>query len=149
MEIAELDLAYAAGLIDGEGSIGLFEEHKERTARTHHSPSHRPFLSVGMTDEVPVRWLHETFGVGSVQYSLPKPPRREKWTWRVNGAGVRVVCDLLMPYLKVKGLQAYLVVCFYEEGNWGSRRGQRLHQQEILRRQSLKREFHEANSRGC
>lgn len=138
----ERDLAYAAGLIDGEGCFGLAEE------KTSQRPSHRPYIAVTMTVEAPVRWLHDLFGVGSIRHTPAKPPRREKWTWRANGAGARQVADLLLPHLMVKGLPAYLVICFYEEGLHVAGHGRRVPDEEIDRRRALKEEFHLANARG-
>lgn len=112
-----LDLAYAAGIVDGEGYIGITVNKRSIHCK----------VMVGMTDpEVPA-WLMETFGGGLSFY----PPRssggakRGLHQWRVTGAKAEEFCRLLRPYLKVKHRQAELVLRFREDARltFGARRG--------------------------
>jgi hypothetical protein len=69
------NLAWAAGLFEGEGSISV----KAQTAQ----------LQLSMSDEDVVRRLHLIMGVGS--FSGPyqdkrKPTYKPMWTWSVGGA---------------------------------------------------------------
>lgn len=90
-----IDLAYAAGIIDGEGSILL---NKKNGARARRAPVYRvPVVAVAMTAEPVIRFLHETFG-GYVGFR----PRRttDMWEWRVRGQHALVVVTAVHPFLR-------------------------------------------------
>ena len=85
----KVEIAWAAGLFEGEGSTVL-------------SPS-GVRLQVKMTDQdVLEHLLHVLGGVlnGPYQYNVPgKPPRKPFWFWSLTGPSVPSVCRLLEPYL--------------------------------------------------
>ena len=80
---SELDIAYIAGLFDGEGSIYYArrpekkKKHKGKGYRI--SNSLRMSMEITMTDQSVIRWVHEILGCGTVsnwlsnisRYSLP------------------------------------------------------------------------------
>lgn len=115
-----LDLAYAAGIIDGEGTIGITEvrptESRRRGgSRVRVSPYHRIYVAVTMTDPSVPSWLYATFG-GSIQRLRQRNAAHKPTTrWSCTSVGAARVCDLLLPYLKVKATQAELVSRFQHE----------------------------------
>lgn len=139
---SETDLAYAAGLIDGEGSfvIGV-----KRPSSPEESPSHYPGLHLGMTEPAPVEWLAETFG-GSLHWSRRPAPRRPVLQWQIRTHQALAVAEATLPYLRVKGVQAYLVVCFYREGFHTWRRGTKVPVAELQRRETIRGEMVAANA---
>ena len=68
--ISSEDIAYIAGLFDGEGSIHFKrgaekkKKHKGKGYRTTNSL--RLSMEITMTDESVLRWLHEVLGVGTL-----------------------------------------------------------------------------------
>ena len=88
------ELAYAAGLFDGEGSISLIRHHDNRT--------HSPQVSVASTDYEVVSWFRERFG-GSV---VTKQPRQSNHSvsddWRLTDRRALVFLDLIRPYLVIE-----------------------------------------------
>ena len=77
------DIAYLAGLFDGEGSIYFAKriekkkKHKGKGYRT--SMSQRISMEVTMTDESVIRWMHEVLNVGTVNRK-PRKGRRKDGT---------------------------------------------------------------------
>ena len=65
-------IAWAAGLYEGEGSIGMARAH--RYSR----------LALGMTDQEPVEWFREILGFGSIR---PQPRENYKTMYRFEGGG--------------------------------------------------------------
>ena len=75
--VSESDIAYIAGLFDGEGSIHIkrgIERKKKHNGKPGRrlSNSMRISMEITMTDQSVLRWLHEVLGVGT----LNKKPRK-------------------------------------------------------------------------
>jgi hypothetical protein len=106
------DIAYLAGLFDGEGSIYFAKriekkkKHKGKGYRT--SMSQRISMEVTMTDESVIRWMHEVLGVGTVVRKPRKGLRKDgtkylmQWKWRCTFRDAFYVCRLLWPYAHTK-----------------------------------------------
>ena len=64
------NIAYIAGLFDGEGSLHIKRSPEKK--KTHNgngyrmSNSMRISMEIAMTDEYTIRWIHEVLKVGSV-----------------------------------------------------------------------------------
>lgn len=94
----EVDLAYAAGLFDGEGSINL---NRGRTGACVVDVS----LAQKYCDSA-LYWLKESFG----GYVYDGPNGCKRWILRHAGA-VRFLLAVF-PYLHIKKVQAYVVFDF-------------------------------------
>ena len=110
--IGQSDIAYIAGLFDGEGSIYFAKRiekkkiHKGKGYRT--SMSQRISMEITMTDESVVRWVHEVLGVGTVNKKPRKGRRKDgtkylmQWKWRCTFRQAYYVCCLIWPYAHTK-----------------------------------------------
>ena len=110
--ISSEDIAYLAGLFDGEGSIYYAKriekkkKHKGKGYRT--SMSQRISMEVTMTDESVIRWMHEVLGVGTVVKKPRKGLRKDgtkylmQYKWRCTFRDAYYVCCLLFPYAHTK-----------------------------------------------
>ncbi len=102
-----LQLAWAAGFVDGEGYIGITRWFDKK--RGYHT--HRVQFDIAQVHEKPIRMLSEMFGnVGRV--NRIENDKRGYWAWRVMGSAVVPVVRELLPYLVVKDEQARLVMEF-------------------------------------
>jgi hypothetical protein len=81
------ELAWAAGLYEGEGSVSMVRRRKPEQAKRHGMASCR--VRLDMTDEDTVRRFHAAVGIGRVYgpYSPPSagPNRKPVWCWGVDG----------------------------------------------------------------
>jgi len=111
--ISETDIAYIAGLFDGEGSIQIkraIEKKKKHNGKPGYrlSNSMRINMEVTMTDESVLRWLHEVLGVGTLRPKKVKGKRKDgtkylpQWKWRATFRDAYYVCRLLWPYAHTK-----------------------------------------------
>ena len=110
--ISQNDIAYIAGLFDGEGSIYYAKriekkkKHKGKGYRT--SMSQRISMEITMTDESVVRWVHEVLGVGTVVRKPRKGRRKDgtkylmQYKWRCTFRQAYYVCCLIWPYAHTK-----------------------------------------------
>ncbi|MDO5535856.1 MAG: hypothetical protein Q4F65_14560 [Propionibacteriaceae bacterium] len=97
-----MDIAYVAGLIDGEGCIHLGTRKGTYRAR----------VTVGMTEvALPLlRELQEEWQ-GSIYCSRqPTEKWAGAWVWSVQGAPARVLLESLTPHLRLKKEQATLAL---------------------------------------
>jgi hypothetical protein len=89
--MSDLDRGWLAGLIEGEGHIGL------RAAR-----GGRPALTVAMVDEDVVRRCQEVTGVGTIHHKpAQSAERQDVWVWRVSA--VRTVASVLTAIAPLMG----------------------------------------------
>ena len=110
--LSESDIAYIAGLFDGEGSIHIkrgIENKKKHTGKGRRiSNSMRISMENTMTDESVLRWLHEVLGVGTLNRKPRKGRRKDgtkylmQYRWRCTFRDAYYVCRLLWPYAHTK-----------------------------------------------
>ena len=100
--IGEVDLAYIAGLIDGEGSI----QYKQYMRKRKHNPKAYPTWSIrieiAMTEQSVLIWLNEILGVGTVNPRKVKPGKKKQWRWRCSHRQAYFVAKLIWPYVHIK-----------------------------------------------
>ena len=104
----ESDIAYIAGLFDGEGSI-YYKKAPEKKKK-HKGPGYRESQSwrinmeVTMTDPMVINWLHQTLKVGTVTKKPRKGKRKDgtkylmQYRWRCVFRDAYYVCCLIYPY---------------------------------------------------
>lgn len=103
--IAITDLAWTAGIIDGEGSLAI--------GYTNHSKCKHWFCSVSVrnTNKSMIDKLFELFGgkvfKGKYKY---KDEYRIVWTWYINPRQTREFLLLVYPYLITKKRQAEIIL---------------------------------------
>lgn len=96
-EITPVRLAYAAGLIDGEGCIGIY----------HNSHNGNYHIAVEMVDSSGLEELHNLFG-GRWYFKPATDVRRGRCSWMVFNSAAENALRLVLPYLRVKRPQAEL-----------------------------------------
>ena len=111
--LSESDIAYIAGLFDGEGSIHIkrgIENKKKHNGKPGYrlSNSMRINMEITMTDESVLRLLHEVLGVGTLNRKPRKGRRKDgtkylmQYRWRCTFRDAYYVCRLLWPYAHTK-----------------------------------------------
>ena len=104
----EIDLAYAAGIIDGEGYIGIIQLNRNKF---NEMPRYQMRLTVSMATLAVPAWLHNTFG-GSF-YIFNSPCRKKPLqAWRVDSDKALAVLEIIYPYLKEKQQEAQIAIEF-------------------------------------
>lgn len=150
------ELAYLAGIIDGEGSISLVRRKQQhhpvqnRNSRSDGNPhpgvSVRLMLSVmvGMTDGVIPNWLYEEFG-GSLSYRVNGNPNwKDRWDWTACSQIGSNFLKAILPYLVVKQRRAELAIQFQD----ARVPGKRLSAEQRLSDETIYEEMSKLNSRG-
>lgn len=101
----EQQVIWAAGFVDGEGSIFL-----TKFRRKDKPVQYRLCLGVGQVDVRPLLRLKELWG-GTIVFSASRGKgRADSYMWQLWGARAVTACTELLPYLMVKNAQAQLAV---------------------------------------
>lgn len=114
-----LNLAWAGGIIDGEGCIHIKADRVTPAAKQR-STCYALLLLVTMVEEATIKELHTMFGVGRVFCHTPKGCRKV-WRWQCYPRDAIYVLCLVLPFLRNKKAQALLAFEFFDLGT--SRRG--------------------------
>ncbi len=116
----EIDLAYMAGLLDGEGCISITKVIPSTNLR---NPSYGVSVRVSMVDKnIPVLF-HSAFG-GSLSQKNYKEYKTQ-WQWGIYGYPAIVSLKSLLPYLRSKKNEADLAISFWGiKRHRGSNKGQ-------------------------
>lgn len=94
----EISLSYAAGIIDGEGTITLSRMRKTDKWRT-------PIVSVSSTTIELLNALVAAFGGHICKHKVYKSHHKQSFSWRVEGRKAISLCQELKPYLLVPSKQ--------------------------------------------
>ena len=113
----QTDLAYVAGIVDGEGYIGISADHRKRNPSR---PCWRLRVSVTNTNEWLMQYLMFSFGgVISLKSSHNIKPC---YNWTLNRGKAADFLKLILPYLKLKRPQAELAIQFQASISKSTRR---------------------------
>ena len=109
-----IQLAWAAGIIDGEGCIRL------APSKNNGRPSYSVMLKVEMTHEETIIKLRRIWGCGGRHDH--KGTNKPAFGLQANGEQAIHIIRRLLPYLVTKRLQAELVIEYWEQcqnaGGW-------------------------------
>ena len=92
--MSDTNIAYIAGLFDGEGCVSYKQYMRQRPHNKKPYPTWSIRMEIAMTDKSILKWVHEVLGVGTVN-----PKRyKTKYTvgWKNNGVGVVNTEKLIM-----------------------------------------------------
>ena len=107
-----LDIAYIAGLFDGEGSVTCKKYKEKKKSGTY--DCWRISMEISMTDRNVIELVHETLMVGTVRPKKVPKGMRPQWRWRCTFRDCLQVCKKLWPYATVKLAAIEKVIDHYE-----------------------------------
>ena len=124
--IGEVDMAYIAGLFDGEGSVHFkrgIEKKKKHKGKPgyRYSNSMRISMEITMTDKSVLVWLHEVLGVGTLRPKRVKGKRKDgtpylkQYKWRCTFRDAYQVCLLIWPFAHVKLDKIQKIIEYYSD----------------------------------
>ncbi len=109
-EYTDVQIAYLAGIIDGEGSIyiGNFSSNPKTGAKYYQTN-----IEVTNSEKPLLDWLFFTFGGFVNQYTekqTPKNSRKTYWRWIATGDRLTHICELILPFLTCKRRQCEIML---------------------------------------
>ena len=139
------DMAYAAGIVDGEGCIYL-DKHQDK--RGNRSMAYVLRVKVAMTDfDVPF-WFEKMFG-GWVGYNNfdNDPTRRPQAIWGMASTQAIEFLEIIEPYIKIKLPQIDIAYCFGQTISKKKGRHKKLSSNILEAREILYKKMRNANQR--
>lgn len=106
-ELTSEERAYVAGIVDGEGYVGLVLKHKNRVR-----PSYFPQIQVSNVDENLMRYL-EQLVPASFFLKIGSRAKNQKdcFIWAIQRTdGAKKFLELVLPYLIVKKQRAQVLL---------------------------------------
>lgn len=108
----KLIFAYTAGIIDGEGCIGIYRQKK----KTKREFTYVLIVSLWNTNPWLAQWLKMNYG-GSIvprgkTWAESFPTWKQQWKWAITGNQAVEFLKLVLPYLNLKRPQAELAIAF-------------------------------------
>lgn len=110
--VSDTELAYTAGIIDGEGNIGIYPN----TTKNGY-PVFRLRVRVNNTNEWIIHWLQEKYA-GSIGITSRKENSyrwKDAWWWTVSCRKAGEFLEAIFPYLIIKKPQAELAIKFQHQ----------------------------------
>lgn len=99
---SEGEIAYLAGLFDGEGCIFI----SKYRGQTNRSAVYTLHAIVAMTSKEPIEYCKEITGLGNVYFKKSKNINyRDQWRWDAQGKEAAEFLRRIYPWLKVKNGQ--------------------------------------------
>lgn len=136
----ELDYAWAAGFIDGEGCLRIAYQKGVESYCAH--------LEVGQTREGPLLELQRILGGRVRHHSKATEKHATVYRWQIIGANAITAVRHILPYLKLKAPQAQLFLEFQTGVPPRGGRKPKPTVEELTRRQSLKEQIAFFNKKG-
>lgn len=105
----ETEVAYVAGLFDGEGCVSIHFKTETRNGKGYH----QMHVRISNTHEGVLLWVQERFG-GNLYNSLPggKGGHRPGFVLQWSNKSISPFLELLLPYLIVKREAAEIGIAF-------------------------------------
>jgi len=98
------ELAYLAGLIDGEGSIFVARSGDKL---------HCLIVAVANTNKLILEYCQNVFQVGHINKNKRRNPQhKDAWVWKTTGNGAKKVLRYVYPFLRIKEPQAKLALMY-------------------------------------
>ena len=123
--MSEVDMAYIAGLFDGEGSVhfkrGVEKKKKHKGEGYRLSNSMRISMEITMTDKSVLVCVHEVLGVGTLRPKRVKGKRKDgtpylkQYKWRCTFRDAYQVCRLIWPFAHVKLDKIQKIIEYYTD----------------------------------
>jgi hypothetical protein len=139
-------IGYLAGIIDGEGSIGIARMRAPNSKSFGYSTR----VVIATTDERLIAWLQDTLGI-DIPATRCRAERNPRWkprlAWYVSGKNAHALLVMVRPYLVIKAEQADIALKMFElsRGKW---KGRAIDPNVTLQREALRGWIMKLNRRG-
>ena len=112
------ELAYLAGLFDGEGTICIQKDNRPlaKDNGRNWNPIYNVTFRVGMIHKEAIERFKAFFKVGFIDYEKSYHKFRPMWRYSIRRrADAKKAIEIIHPYLMVKKAQAFNALCYFED----------------------------------
>ncbi len=111
------ELAYLAGLFDGEGTICIQRDVRPTDKETgrYQGATYTVTFRIGMIEKHPIESFKKALNVGYIDCEKTYHKFRPMWRFSIRRRDdVRKAIEMLEPFLRVKNAQAKLALAYFE-----------------------------------
>ena len=136
--VSETELAYLAGILDGEGTFTVYKT----------TAAYSALIAVASTSRELIDWLVVRFGGSISETPAPAGNRSASWQWQLREkAYIVALLPTVIPFLLIKRLHAQLFLKYCLEIQY-SRRGRRISSEDAELRNAYCTIFADLNAVG-
>ena len=99
-QLNQTDIAYIAGLFDGEGHVDYAQRWEKRTKGKY--KVWRIHCEIAMTDKYVLEWIHQVLGFGTLRPKKVPKGKKPQWRWRCSFREALQFAKLIWPHVQVK-----------------------------------------------
>ena len=123
MEEAKMStqLAYMAGLFDGEGSVDYKKRLQKRKSKPRAYWYQNITCEMAMTNKPVMVWFHKNIGLGVLRILIKskqaggKPHHKDQWRWRCTHRDALKFAKLIISYARVKREKLQKIIDHYDK----------------------------------
>ena len=111
------DIAYIAGLFDGEGSVSYYQRKEKQKNKKKAYNYWVIRCEMSMTDQHVMEWFYKTLDVGTLTKRLPTKSwvgRKMQWRWRCGYRDAYSFAKIIWPHTQVKLHKIEQIIDHYE-----------------------------------
>jgi len=118
------DLAYFAGIFDGEGCITIRARNRAylATGTIKACGYQQLVIYLGNTNEWICRQLQFSFGGSLYCYKSREKTQQDYWSWCATTRNALAFLEAVLPYLRIKKPQAEVAINFQKQKHYHGRR---------------------------
>jgi len=109
-------IAYMAGLFDGEGSVDYAKRWGTSATNKKRYLFRRIRCEMSMTDYEVIKWFHQTLGFGRVWTKKVPEGLKPQWRWACGFHDSYKFAKQMLPYAIVKYEKLKQIIDHYDEG---------------------------------
>jgi len=113
--LCESEIAYLAGLFDGEGCIHIAKNKPRPKGK---NPYHKLMICIANTNKEIINYLYNTFG-GRVNNNIPRKNEQPCQSWFFYSQYAKVFLKMIFPFLRIKRKQAKIAIVFQDSIKYG------------------------------
>ncbi len=104
-QLSPVELAYLAGIIDGEGSVKFW--HNRKAGKT------KPGVTIATTSPQLMDWMEARLDLpDAFRHAFRRPNNRPAWSFTFQGIGFLPLYEALLPYMVIKREEMTLLIQF-------------------------------------
>ena len=109
-ELTDIDAAYIAGLVDGEGCLSIV---RQKNSNCRGGFAYRCGFRIASSNQSIMEWLSDTIGAGCVKSHQPKMRNsKRQWSLDLWSDDAAALTTRLLPFLRIKRPNAELLLAF-------------------------------------
>ena len=111
----QTDIAYIAGIFDGEGSVYYFKRWTKSKGRPKPSQGWYICYTMSLTTKYVLEWMKEILGFGTIISIKVPEGRKPQWRWQCSHRDAYKFAKLIWPHVQIKLHKTEQILDHYDD----------------------------------